>query len=414
MAATTRHPASSSPAASSARVAASRAARRTSGDRETAAPARMPRSIRPPRRRIHGDCRCAYAKPSFAGKVARRMRRLALLFLAFSCAGSAPKAAARAPSAAARRLTIVGINDTHGALLPSPAPKWTHGLAGDEIGGADWFAGYLDALRAEARETGSGVIVLDAGDEFQGTLISNQFQGKSVTDVYNAMGVTASALGNHEFDFGRAVLENRIAQARYPILAANVFRKGTRQRPDWARPSALVEAAGVRVGIIGLATRETATVTNPVNVSDLEFAEGGPIAAAGGGPPARPRRHGGGDRGARRAAWTRPRDPADRPGGGRQGGRHRERAPPHRHRAAAHGGVGHSGGAVGIQAGELLHHRPGAGRGGPGPLLRRQRGNAAAPGRTAGHTPFLEGGAADLPGQEGRARRARLRHPARL
>jgi 2',3'-cyclic-nucleotide 2'-phosphodiesterase (5'-nucleotidase family) len=41
----------------------------------------------------------------------------------------------------------------------------------------------------------------------------------------------------------------------------------------------MVEAAGVRVGIIGLATRETATVTNPVNVSDLEFAEGGPIAA---------------------------------------------------------------------------------------------------------------------------------------
>ena len=40
-----------------------------------------------------------------------------------------------------------------------------------------------------------------------------------------------------------------------------------------------MEAAGVRVGIIGLATRETATVTNPVNVSDLEFAEGGPIAA---------------------------------------------------------------------------------------------------------------------------------------
>lgn len=207
------------------------------------------------------------------------MRRLALLLLAFCCAGSAHGAAARAPSAAARRLTIVGINDTHGALLPAPAPKWALGAAGDEIGGADWFAGYLAALRAEARENGSAVLVLDAGDEFQGTLISNQFQGRSVTEVYNALGVTASAVGNHEFDFGLAALEDRIAQAKYPILAANIFRKGTRERPQWARPSVIVEASGVRVGIIGLATRETATATNPVNVDALDFAEGGPIAA---------------------------------------------------------------------------------------------------------------------------------------
>ncbi|HEY6908714.1 MAG TPA: bifunctional UDP-sugar hydrolase/5'-nucleotidase [Myxococcales bacterium] len=206
------------------------------------------------------------------------MRRLALLLLAFSCAGS-PPAAARAHSRAARRLTIVGINDTHGALLAAPAPKWTHGAAGGEIGGADWFGGYLDALRAEAREHGAAVLVLDAGDEFQGTLISNQFQGRSVTEVYNALGVTASAVGNHDFDFGMAALRDRIAQAKYPMLAANVFRKGTRQRPEWARPSVMVEADGVRVGIIGIATSETATVTNPVNVGDLDFAEGGPIAA---------------------------------------------------------------------------------------------------------------------------------------
>jgi len=57
-------------------------------------------------------------------------------------------------------------------------------------------------------------------------MISNQFGGRSVTDVYNAVGVTAAALGNHEFDFGIPVLKERIAQARYPVLAANVFLKG--------------------------------------------------------------------------------------------------------------------------------------------------------------------------------------------
>ena len=149
-----------------------------------------------------------------------------------------------------------------------------------QIGGADWFGGYLEAIRAEARERGGAVVVLDGGDEFQGTLISNQFRGRSVTDVYNALGVTAAALGNHEFDFGIPVLEERIAQARYPILAANVFLKGTRQRPQWLRPSVLIDAGGIRVGIVGLATRDTPLTTNPALVSHLDFAEGGPVAAA--------------------------------------------------------------------------------------------------------------------------------------
>ena len=189
-------------------------------------------------------------------------------------------AAARAEPERAKRLTIVGINDTHGALLAARAPPWIARSTDSEIGGADWFGGYLEAIRAEARERGGAVIVLDGGDEFQGTLISNQFRGKSVTDVYNALGVTAAALGNHEFDFGIPVLEQRIAQARYPILAANVFLKGTRQRPRWLRPSILIDAGGVQVGIVGLATRETPLTTNPALISDLDFAEGGPIAAA--------------------------------------------------------------------------------------------------------------------------------------
>jgi len=68
--------------------------------------------------------------------------------------------------------------------------------------------------------------------------------------------------------------------AKYPILAANVFLKGTRRRPDWLRPSALVEVGGVRVGIVGLATVETPLTTDPTRVTGLDFDEGGPVAAA--------------------------------------------------------------------------------------------------------------------------------------
>ncbi len=217
------------------------------------------------------------------------MRRPALVAFAVlsACAGSQKKAAEGAAPAAAvaasgtdgRRLMVVGINDTHGALLSIPPPKWVSSITKSDIGGADWFGGWMNAVRADAKQKGGEVVILDAGDEFQGTLISNEFRGRSVTDVYNAVGVTASAVGNHEFDFGIPVLKERIAQARYPILAANIFLKGTRNRPDWARPSVIVDRGGIQIGIIGLATKETATVTNPVNVADLDFADGGPIAA---------------------------------------------------------------------------------------------------------------------------------------
>ena len=213
------------------------------------------------------------------------MRRSWLpLLLAIGCAGSparqqAPQPGPGFPTGQGRTLTVVGINDTHGALLSAPAPKWLWAETRAELGGAEWFAGYLQAIRAESRENGGAVIVLDGGDAFQGTMISNHFGGRSVTDVYNAVGVAAAALGNHEFDFGLPVLKERIAQAKYPLLAANVFVKGTRQRPDWLLPSALLDASGVKVGIIGLATRETPLATNPEFVADLEFVEGGPEAA---------------------------------------------------------------------------------------------------------------------------------------
>lgn len=211
------------------------------------------------------------------------MRR-ALIFLAL-LACSAPQkkadgsASSSAPPSGERRLMVVGINDTHGALLSTAPPKWISSFTKSDIGGADWFAGYIDAIRADYRAKGGEVVILDAGDEFQGTLISNEFRGKSVTDVYNAIGVTAAAVGNHEFDFGIPVLKERIAQAKYPILAANIFLHGKSERPDWARPSVLVEQGGIKIGIIGLATYETPLTTNPVNLEGLDFAPGGPVAA---------------------------------------------------------------------------------------------------------------------------------------
>ncbi len=130
--------------------------------------------------------------------------------------------------------------------------------------------------------------LLDAGDMFQGTLESNLAEGAPVVRDYNALGYTAAAIGNHEFDFGpvgpapapvkpgddpRGALKARAAEARFPLLAANVIDAKTGKPVAWpgVEPSAIVDAAGVKIGLVGAVTLATPRTTLPANVAGLEF-----------------------------------------------------------------------------------------------------------------------------------------------
>ncbi|NIA24814.1 MAG: hypothetical protein GWP04_04530 [Gammaproteobacteria bacterium] len=165
-----------------------------------------------------------------------------------------------------KTITVVSTNDFHGALI-GRTHSWSHG---DVVGGAAVLAGYLDIVRDE---NPGGFLYLDAGDAMQGTLISNYFDGASTIDVFNAMGVDAMTIGNHEFDWGQDVLADREHQAHFPFLAANIYYKNTTTRPYWATPYIVKRVKGVKIGIIGVANPETPSITNPVNVSDLEFTD---------------------------------------------------------------------------------------------------------------------------------------------
>ena len=65
-----------------------------------------------------------------------------------------------------------------------------------------WLSGYVENLRAVRRADGGAVLLLDAGDMWQGTLESNLGEGAAVVRAYNALGYDAVTIGNHEFDFG--------------------------------------------------------------------------------------------------------------------------------------------------------------------------------------------------------------------
>jgi 2',3'-cyclic-nucleotide 2'-phosphodiesterase (5'-nucleotidase family) len=173
-----------------------------------------------------------------------------------------------------RTVTVVSTNDLHGALVGS-VQSFSHG---DMVGGADWVAGYLNIVR---QENPDGVLYLDAGDMMQGTLISNYFYGASTIDAFNHMGLAAMTIGNHEFDWGQEVLQERYDQADFPFLGANIFYKkkngnpdyGHGGRPHWAKPYIVREVNGIKVGIIGIANPETPSITNPTNVANLMFTD---------------------------------------------------------------------------------------------------------------------------------------------
>ncbi|MFN2433106.1 MAG: 5'-nucleotidase C-terminal domain-containing protein, partial [Gemmatimonadota bacterium] len=161
-------------------------------------------------------------------------------------------------------LTLLATNDFHGALEGKTYP-WSKGR---RVGGAAALAARVAEARAE---NPNGTLLLDGGDVMQGTPLSNLVQGRSVIDVYNAIGYDAAAIGNHEFDWGIDTLRARIAQARFPFLSANVVRKADGARPAWAVPVALLERKGLRIGVVGLTTTSTPSVTLPANVADLRF-----------------------------------------------------------------------------------------------------------------------------------------------
>jgi 2',3'-cyclic-nucleotide 2'-phosphodiesterase (5'-nucleotidase family) len=112
-------------------------------------------------------------------------------------------------------ITIVGVNDLHGALMPE-VRSWSKG---EEVGGLAQISGYVDTLREE----NPNMLIIDVGDAFQGRPVSNLFYGESVIDCYNAMGVDCLVIGNHEFDWGIDTLKARMEQADFPFLSANVL-----------------------------------------------------------------------------------------------------------------------------------------------------------------------------------------------
>ena len=171
-----------------------------------------------------------------------------------------------------RTITIIGTNDLHGQLDRLPL-----------------LAGFVANARAARAADGGGLLLLDGGDLFQGTLESNLAEGADVVRAYNALHYDASAIGNHEFDYGpvgpavtakspgddpRGALKKNIADAKFQFLVSNIADDATGKRPPpWPnlKASTTIEVAGVKIGIVGASTEATPTTTMAANFVGLHM-----------------------------------------------------------------------------------------------------------------------------------------------
>ena len=182
------------------------------------------------------------------------------------------------PPVQERLVTIIGMNDWHGALYETPdpeAPGWAYG-------GLPWTVSSLQYLR----DALPNALVVDAGDLFQGSWPINFSKGSGSLSAFELLGVDVSTVGNHEFDYGplsddfpgvRGALERAAINPPFEWVTANVFERSKpkgewkRWQPGKIRPWTLIDHHGVRVGVIGLSTTETPTTTRSAYVDGLEF-----------------------------------------------------------------------------------------------------------------------------------------------
>ncbi|MCU6712775.1 5'-nucleotidase C-terminal domain-containing protein [Paenibacillus sp. J5C_2022] len=158
--------------------------------------------------------------------------------------------------AASAHITILHTNDMH-----ARATEGSHG----ELGFAK-IAGIVDAYR----EANPHTLFLDAGDAIHGTTFATLVGGKSVVQAMNGMSYDAMAPGNHEFNYGTDHLLALSRQLNFPIISANVRNEAGERIFD---PYMMREIAGIKLGIFGLSTPETAYKSHPGNVKGIAFTD---------------------------------------------------------------------------------------------------------------------------------------------
>jgi 2',3'-cyclic-nucleotide 2'-phosphodiesterase (5'-nucleotidase family) len=158
-------------------------------------------------------------------------------------------------------LVLIHWNDFHAANRPYQ-PSYDDSLAG-WVGGYATLAGYVDSLRRLYPQH----LVLNAGDDFQGTPVSAVTKGMSQILILNQILPDAFTPGNHEFDYGLEELRQEIAAARFNVISANLY--DSTHQGLWLPPYVIIEIGGLKIGVIGYIFEGLESSVLPSNMRGL-------------------------------------------------------------------------------------------------------------------------------------------------
>jgi len=149
------------------------------------------------------------------------------------------------PGSNIRELNILHWNDFHARNEPYQIVPKSKEKNPYNVGGTSGMLGYLNKFRNEKS------LVLNAGDDFQGSPISSITRGKSQIQLLNLYNLDAFEMGNHELDYGLNSLDSALMLAKFEFLCSNVFSEYS--NTTLGKTFVIKEINGVKAGIIGLA-----------------------------------------------------------------------------------------------------------------------------------------------------------------
>jgi len=142
-----------------------------------------------------------------------------------------------------KKLTILHTNDVHSRLEPFPMD----GSKNQGLGGVAARTGLISKIREEAAH----VLLLDAGDIFQGTPFFNLYKGEPEIKAMTAMGYDAATMGNHDFDAGLENFASQLQHANFPIVLCNYDFTDTPMEFKY-QPYKIIKKGKLKIGITGV------------------------------------------------------------------------------------------------------------------------------------------------------------------
>ncbi len=162
-------------------------------------------------------------------------------------------------------LNILHINDFHSRI--ESINKFDSTCSAEEEGKNECFGGVarlkvaIDQKRQEL--TGKNVLLLNGGDNFQGSLFFTTYKGAAEAEFLNLMKFDAMTVGNHEFDEGEDGLITFLDKVTFPVLSSNVLAGYKSKLVDRIKPSLVLDVGGQKVGIVGAVTNDTPEISSP-------------------------------------------------------------------------------------------------------------------------------------------------------